>query len=117
MSCRDCTHYHKEGNVCRCECFDDVEVYGDIGNEPIKENCGQFKKIEQNEPQPADLYCYWFVKKRYKTPAGFPRFLLQTTCGREIEYANGGKVSEEIMREVCEKCGKQIKVQWVRGME
>ena len=114
MDCRKCKNLINDGKTCRCRFFDNVIVYGMVGNEPIVENCGHWEDIEKKDPF-ADL-CVWRPKKRVKTPDGL-RYIIHTTCGRVIEYTHRGNIEAEILGERCTKCGRFIDMKWVRGMD
>ena len=92
-------------------------VYGDVGNEPIKEDCIKFHSNEPPELNEAETYCHWRPVKKTVNKNGQIKFLLQTDCGRLVEYSNRGAVDEEIMTEVCQRCKRYIKVHYIRGME
>ena len=118
MTCKKCIHYHKTGHVGRCEYYPNIDIYGDVGNVLIKDDCGHFKSNEPEKPSEKELYCNWRPIKKKVNRQGYLRFILQTDCGRKVEYSRGNsEIGNEIMTEVCSKCGRIIKVHYIRGME
>lgn len=113
MDCRKCKNLIKDGKKNYCIYNKNIVVFGEMGSDPIIEDCGKFEKMEGRK----ETHCTWTPLDRVKNKDGFTRWIIKTSCGRVLEYSRRTNIDDEIMGEVCTGCGRLIDMNWVEGME